>query len=191
MWIMHPPADEAFKTALAKRLRAPLVPELEEFLSVTRGLESGGTVDHLEFTDHEGLDLDGMVPIYDYGNGDHAYLEQHAGACRIWWFGHDPYDCMLIARSLRELFTKIVVNAEAVAAGEDEPENTFSPAAELDDASAPATLLEHVRDEATRTFLQALPPDARVFDVEGHELPVELIGAHGYLARHGELIAFR
>jgi hypothetical protein len=168
-----------------------LVPELEEFLSVTRGLAFGGTVDHLEFTEYEGRDVDRMVPIYDYGNGDHASLEQHDGECRIWWFGHDPFDCMLVARSLRELFTKIVVNAEAAAAGEDEPESTFSPEAELEAAGAPAELLASAEDEATRTFLRALPPDARVFDVEGHELPVELVGAHSYLARHGELIAFR
>ena len=188
--VIHPPADDAFKVALARRLRTPLVPELEEFLSVTRGLSHGGTVEHLEFDEHEGLDIDGMVPIYDFGNGDHAYLEQYEGACRVWWFGHDPFDCMLVARSLRELFTKIVCNAEAAAAGEEETELTFSPDSELDDSSSPAALLEHADDEATRAFLKQLPPDARVFDVEGHDLPVELSGAHGYLARHGELIAF-
>lgn len=186
---LHPPATAEFRVELSRRLGGPLVPELDEFLCVTTGIETG-PIEMLDIDDEDyGYDLERMVRVYDYGNGDCVLMEQHEDACRLWWIGHDSYECMLVARSLHEYLSRLVSEAEAVAAGDEEFASGFTPEYELELACSPSERLAAETDEVTREWLRTLPPDARVFDLSGEPTPIELTGTGAYISHHGELVA--
>ena len=155
--------------------------ELQELVKVTTGIEYGGTVDgrlDLGLQD-EGVYFDAgmgggerLLRVFDYGNGDGLYLEAYGETCRLWWFGHDPWLCVLVARSIHEYLARYTALAEAAARAEDVDREPFAPARQVG-AQKPSTVLRAGRDAAPMAFLRALPEDAWVYDFRREMTPVE------------------
>lgn len=156
-----------------------LPPDLDAFYRVTTRIPGSLDLDPdgRGLADASELGLGALFRVHEYGNGDGLYLEALEHRSALWWVGHDPWDVILVARSLDEYVERCVHYAEARRARELDPElEEEPPPYEPRSKASPVPATEAVRssDPELRGAALAVGRDGFVFDLRGAQLPVHV-----------------